>query len=411
QELGGCRSQDQEKSVLGDLCHIKYFVLSLLVVQNTAYVLMLRHSRTRPGTMYLSSTAVCCVEAVKMLVCFGLTTFAYSFPHRNQSADGAGEYSMVNMTDIDVAATSSDALTTDDEDTEKGSESNDINASQSINGHESLRSHLKKQLRFDYRLAGVAGIFTVQNNLLFLAFRDAAVFQVAYQLKVLATAYFSVLLLKKELSRHQVVALVLLSMGVALLELDRTENTSNSSSQVQRRWIGMLAVLGASCTSGAGCVCFEYIIKTSSPSSVTPSLWANQLQLSTFGLITSVITTLIKDGRAILSGGFFQGYSSLVLLVIIMQGKFCLGCFISLGCIRNTDLNSSCRNYVAFGGLVVSAVIKYADNILKSFASALSIVSVTVISSLLFGFHVSYMFSLGCLLQLISIKLYSTYAT
>jgi UDP-galactose transporter len=357
QELGGIASRDQAEPTLRYLCQTKYFVLSLLVVQNTAYVLLLRRSRTRPGTMYLSSTAVCCVEALKMMVCFGITTFAYLFRHRNQSVDGGGEYSMVNVNDIDVAASSSDDGATDDEDVEKsgyldssehisshaefssddGTTNDDdidtghLNASQPINGHESLISYLRKQLQFDYRLAVVAGIFTIQNNLLFLALTnlDAAVFQVAYQLKVLATAYFSVILLKKELSRRQVLALVLLSMGVALLELDRTENASNSSSQVQRRWIGMLAVLGASCTSGAGCVFFEYIIKTSSPSNVAPSLWANQLQLSMCGLIIAVVTTIFKDGRAILSGGFFQGYSSLVLLVITMQGKFLLAYLIS----------------------------------------------------------------------------------
>ena len=238
-----------------DLCQAKYFVLSLLVVQNTAYVLILRHSRTRPGTMYLSSTAVCCVEALKMLVCFGITTVAYSLRHRNQSVDGGGEYSMINMKDIDVAASSSDDEAIDVEDVEKissinpsrpisshaassdnngtnyadyGDKSSDINASQPIYGHESLVSYLRKQLQFDYRLAVIAGVFTIQNNLLFLALTnlDAAVFQVAYQLKVLATALFSVLLLKKKLSRQQVVALVLLSTGVALLELDRTENAT-----------------------------------------------------------------------------------------------------------------------------------------------------------------------------------------
>ena len=43
-------------------------------------------------------------------------------------------------------------------------------------------------------------------------------------------------------------------------------------------------------------------------------------------------------------------------------------------------------NLQAFGGLIVAAVIKYADNILKSFAAAMSIVSSTIISALVFGF-------------------------
>lgn len=310
------------------LCQTKYFVLSLLVVQNTIYVLLLRYSRTRPGTMYLSSTAVCCVEAVKMLTCLGILTIAYLFRRRNQGTDGGGEYSMVNTKEIGVAMSSfDDGIAADDDDFEKNI---DLNKSQPINSHEYFLSYLSKQLRFDYRLVGIAGIFNIQSNLVFLALSnlDAAVFQVTYQLKVLATAYFSVLLLKKELSRQQIVALVLLSMGVALVELDKTESASNSSYQVQRRWVGMLAVLGASFTSGAGCVWFECVVKTgsaenetSSPRNVVSSLWANQFQLSTYGLIVAAITAIIKDGHTISSEGFFQGYTSLVLLVVIMQGK------------------------------------------------------------------------------------------
>lgn len=64
-------------------------------------------------------------------------------------------------------------------------------------------------------------------------------------------------------------------------------------------------------------------------------------------------------------------------------------------------------NLQAFGGLIVAAVIKYADNILKSFAAAMSIVSSTIISALVFGFSISKLFACGCLLQLISIWLYS----
>jgi UDP-sugar transporter A1/2/3 len=265
---------------------------------------------------------------MKMLTCFGILTLTYVFQRRNQGVDGVGEYSMVNTNEIGVAISSDDdGIVAYDDDVEKIS---DLKKSQPINSHESFLSYLSKQLRFDYRLAGIAGIFNIQNNLVFLALSnlDAAVFQVTYQLRVLATAYFSVLLLKKELSRQQIVALILLSMGVALVELHKTENASDSSYQVQRRWVGMFAVLGASCTSGAGCVLFEYIVKTGSaeyetsyPRNVAPSLWANQLQLSTFGLIVAVITTIVKDGRTILSEGFFQGYTSTVLLVLIMQGK------------------------------------------------------------------------------------------
>ena len=61
----------------------------------------------------------------------------------------------------------------------------------------------------------------------------------------------------------------------------------------------------------------------------------------------------------------------------------------------------------ACGGLIVAAVIKYADNILKSFATALSIVTSTLLSSYAFGFSISTIFIQGCCLQFIAIYLYS----
>ena len=56
--------------------------------------------------------------------------------------------------------------------------------------------------------------------------------------------------------------------------------------------------------------------------------------------------------------GLVQGYSPLVILVILLQ---------------------------AVGGLVVAATIKYADNILKGFATAVSILVSSAVAWLLLG--------------------------
>jgi len=55
---------------------------------------------------------------------------------------------------------------------------------------------------------------------------------------------------------------------------------------------------------------------------------------------------------------------------------------------------------------VVAAVIKYADNILKSFATAVSILTSTIVSAF-FGFIISKLFGVGCSLVFIAIGLYS----
>ncbi len=61
----------------------------------------------------------------------------------------------------------------------------------------------------------------------------------------------------------------------------------------------------------------------------------------------------------------------------------------------------------AAGGLLVAAVMKYADNILKGFATAMSIICSCLLSMVLFGFQPSGMFLSGASLVLGAIYLYS----
>lgn len=359
----------------------KYLVLVLLVVQNTCLVLLMRYSRTRPGTMYLGSTAVCCDEAMKLITCLGIITCSYFLKKRN-NADGSAEYSQLSSSDADAIEKHLDDGF-DEFEVDVG-DGNDTNSSQLDRSNETFREYLRDQLQFDFRMGGLALLYTVQKNLLYVAISnlDAAVFQVTYQAKILTTALFSVLLLKRKLSKQKIGGLLLLTMGVALVQLDKVEDNASKSYQEQNRWAGVLAVLGACCTSGFGGVYFELVLKPHQADSTgpPPSVWAKNVQLSTFALIIALTTSFIKDHKAILSDGFFQGYSPLVLLVITLE---------------------------AGGGLVVAAVIKYADNILKSFATAVSIVTSTIVSMWVFGFIVSKLFIQGSLLVFVAIGLYS----
>lgn len=276
-----------------DLCNAKCFVLSLVVVQNTFYVLLVCYTRTRPGDLYLSSTAVCCDEGMKLVTCLGILIINYLICGRKATTTTADDEEGIRLLD-------------DNSDHTK----EDIEKNDTINSHESFRSYMSNHLQFDYRMAGLACLFVLQKNLLYLAMSnlDAAVFQVTYQLKTLTTAIFSVLLLKTRLTSRQVVALVLLTVGVAIVQLDKVEDNASNSYQEQSRFAGVLAVLGASCTSGFGGVYFELVLKprtnpedeTSYPPRAPPSVWAKNVQLSTFGFIIALATAFGKDGRAIL---------------------------------------------------------------------------------------------------------------
>jgi UDP-sugar transporter A1/2/3 len=60
----------------------------------------------------------------------------------------------------------------------------------------------------------------------------------------------------------------------------------------------------------------------------------------------------------------------------------------------------------AGGGLVVAMVVKYADNILKGFATSLAIIVSCVASVLFFDFQVNLQFCLGTMVVIMSIFLY-----
>ena len=61
----------------------------------------------------------------------------------------------------------------------------------------------------------------------------------------------------------------------------------------------------------------------------------------------------------------------------------------------------------ATGGLIVAMVVKYADNILKGFATSLAIIFSCAVSIYLFDFHLTLQFALGTLLVMASVFLYS----
>jgi UDP-sugar transporter A1/2/3 len=72
-----------------------------------------------------------------------------------------------------------------------------------------------------FKLLIPAGLYTLQNNLLFVALSnlDAATYQVTYQLKILTTALFSTLMLGKKLDSLKWISLVMLMLGVSLVQV------------------------------------------------------------------------------------------------------------------------------------------------------------------------------------------------
>lgn len=243
-----------------------------------------------------------------------------------------------------------------------------------------LRVEVTGKPREIAKLLVPALLYTVQNNMLYVALAnlDAATYSVCYQTKILTTALFSVIMLRKKLSATKWSALVLLTVGVALAQLSGLSAQDNHKVEThggQSPIRGFLCVMGAACTSGFAGVYFEMLLKGSKT-----SLWIRNIQMGIPSIVLSLVSVLAKDWVAVTTHGFFYGYNWAVVAVILLQ---------------------------AVGGLVVAVVVKYADNIRKSFATAVSIIISCALSALLFDFKPTFVFMLGSAMVVGSVFLYT----
>ena len=77
-----------------------------------------------------------------------------------------------------------------------------------------------------WKMAIPASLYVLQNSLQYIAISnlDSATFQVTYQLKIVLNAIFSVLLLKRNLFPRQWLALALLMVGVAIVQIPASDS-------------------------------------------------------------------------------------------------------------------------------------------------------------------------------------------
>ncbi|VDM36619.1 unnamed protein product [Toxocara canis] len=310
-------------------------ILVWLTLQNSVHTLLLRYSRARHvERMFLSSSAVFFTELMKLLTC--ILAIIYEQRGVAQMASEVAQHVFANPWDT-------------------------------------------------MKVCLPAMIYTLQNNLFYLAAShlEAATFMIASQLKIFTTAIFSVIMLRKALSRKQWLALATLFIGVSIVQLQHTVDTTIADTH-QRPLIGFTAVLVASSLSGFAGIYFEKILKGSAP----VSLWMRNVQMAMFAIPSSLIASLVQDWEVISEEGLLYGFDAIVWVTVFW---YCIG------------------------GLTVGVCIKYADNIAKNFSTSVAIILSTIGSVYIFGFVPTRLFVLGAVLVISSIFLYSsnppTYAT
>uniref|UniRef100_A0A4W4HIW2 Solute carrier family 35 member A1 n=2 Tax=Electrophorus electricus TaxID=8005 RepID=A0A4W4HIW2_ELEEL len=237
-----------------------------------------------------------------------------------------------------------------------------------------LVDHVVRSPRELLKLSVPSIVYAIQNNMAFIALSnlDAAVYQVTYQLKIPCTALCTVLMLHRSLSQLQWFSVFMLCVGVTLVQWKPAELTKVQV--VQSPFIGFFAVAIAVLCSGFAGVYFEKVLKSSDT-----SLWVRNIQMYLSGILVTGIGVYLTDGPHVMAQGFFYGYTPWVCLVVFLA---------------------------SVGGLYTSVVVKYTDNIMKSFSAAAAIVLSTVASVLLFGLQITVTFGTGALLVCISIYLY-----
>lgn len=244
---------------------------------------------------------------------------------------------------------------------------------------QSIIKYFKDDWKNTLLVAVPATSYNIQMTLEYVALAnlDAAMFSVLVQTKLVFTAVISAIVIRKKLKYIQVISLALLTVGVMLCNMKFGDNQGLYSSK------GIMATLGIAVSSGFASVYTEKVIKSqrlNSPVTGQYSLAYTQVQLASMSLLTIGIYACIMDLQIIIQYGLFYNF----------DGGACL-----------TVLNS------AIGGLIVAGVLKYADSVLKGYATAISVIGTGLMSMVLFGTQLNAVYFMGIINVVIAVLLYN----
>ena len=325
---------------------VKAMLLCAVVVQNATLNVSARRSRVaaeieeeKSGCGYKSTTAVVVIEVLKIVLSFALYT-----------AERMGDFGVAPISAFCQLASTTSAFPVE-----------------------------------CAKILVPALLYTVQNNLLLVAADnlEGPVLALFGQLKILATALFSVVLLRRTLGARRWVSLLALTLSIALVQIsqmhpshpDHDAGTSGGGDEGAKNMpLGLAVTCLISTISGFSGVYFEMVLK-GSPISV----WVRNIHLASFSAIVATVAVFSADRAHVERCGFLAGYSPAVWVYVAVQ---------------------------AGGGLLIAAVIKYADNILKAFATSVAIVVVALVSAIFYDFELSEMFFAGSAGVIYAVLLY-----
>ena len=221
---------------------------------------------------------------------------------------------------------------------------------------ETLSFRLQYLTRKSGNMFALALIYGCMNILSFVSLRNigAGVFTIFAQCKILTTASFSAIILRRQYSWAQWRALIALMFGVLLFSEPIWSDPENLKPQKDGANVvlGTLAVIIEVTLSGFASIYFEKVIKTESEQL---GIWERNFQLA-LGSFPIYLAFILYDGGGTV--GFGGGWSP-VAWMLAMLG--------------------------AAGGLLVALSIKYGDSILKTLATTGAIILSSILDHVWLG--------------------------
>ncbi|KAI3414206.1 hypothetical protein GPALN_011663 [Globodera pallida] len=249
-----------------------------------------------------------------------------------------------------------------------------------------IASAFFKNKRETMKVCVPALIYVVQNNMYFFALKrvEATLFSISYQLRILTTALLSMLLLHRVFSRRQWGALCISLFGVCLVQFASAYSSqggsggASSSAGAQKvndeQFVGLLTVVVMCWTSAFAGVYLEGVLKQSAC-----DIWTQNIRLSVITLPFALMT-VANDSATIQKHGFFAGWNWLLWVIVISA---------------------------AASGILVAVVMKYADNIKKSYCQSVALGGTALLSIAIGDSHFSVPLLVGVALVIASVFLYT----
>lgn len=237
---------------------------------------------------------------------------------------------------------------------------------------------LKKMivLAFLYAMQNIGAIFAYD-------YVDVATYQIVYQLKIITTAMFMIVLLNRRFSLIQWCAMLTLMLGVAVCSYSRLPSSASADDTHEAtRVFGICIVLGLAMNSGLAAAYFERVMKSHKSNATMQRtldpLWVRNLQLSAVSIAVTLVE-LVRNADSVWTNGLLHGFHPTVWVVISLQ---------------------------AFGGLTIAAVVRFSDNVVKNFGTSFSLIFSCMISNYMFDQTAPVSFYAGVVLVVLSVFIY-----